>query len=145
MKNARRFFLFSFLLVLLLAAACQRAAQGPTVASPEAEKTTVRGRVMTQGQPLVDTTVRLAEVFREGEGQEEGAYVLDGAFSPGAITDGEGYFVMENIEPIEYVMIVGDVYGIHTVVANSDGKPRVWETQAGEVVDFGVVTITLGQ
>lgn len=145
MTKLRSLILSSFLLILLLTAACQGAPEGPTVASPEAAKTTVRGRVMTQGQPLVDVAVRLAEVHREADNPDEGAYVLDGAFSPGARTDGEGYFVMENIEPIEYVLVVGDVYGIYTVVANSDGRPKVWQTQAGQVVDFGVVNVTLGQ
>jgi hypothetical protein len=133
------------LLLLVIAAACQARQQGPSPAKPETGKATVVGRVMAQstGRPMVDTVIRLAEVYREEAGKEEGAYVLDGAFSPGAITDAEGYFVMENIEPIDYVLVVGDVFSVYKVVPAASGKPRVWQTKAGEVTDFGVVNIDL--
>lgn len=135
------------LLILLIVSACQAGGggQGPEVARPESGKATVVGRIMAlgSGDPLANTTVRLAEVYRKEEGKEEGAFVLDGAFSPGAITDDEGYFVMENIEPMEYVLVVGDVMGVHEIIPLPSGKPRVWEAKSGEVNDFGVINVNL--
>src|SRR5262245_51126483 len=85
-------------------------AGAPVAGKPEAGKATVVGRVLSKqtGAPLTDTTVRLAEVTRQGS---EAIYVLDGANSPGAVTVGDGRFVMPNIVAREYVIVIGDPYG----------------------------------
>jgi hypothetical protein len=92
------------------------------------------------GVPMADTLVRLAEVVRSGD---EGAYVLDQAFSPGARTDNDGYFIFENIPAMEYVLIVGDVQHSFKVIENEDKKPRVWNALADQILDVGVLKVTL--
>ena len=59
------------------------------------------------GERIPAMIVRLAEVFRNEAG--DAAFVLDGAQSPGTLTDVEGRFIFQNVEPREYVLIVGNV------------------------------------
>ncbi len=108
----------------------------------EADKTTVVGLVRSQNtnQPMTNTTIRLAKIFRE---QGETIFVLDGADSPGAITNDQGIYVFANIPVEEYVMVVGDVFGQHVIIPDESGKVRIWQTQAGEVVDMGEVVADL--
>jgi hypothetical protein len=109
---------------------------------PDADKATAYGQAVdavTQ-EPLSFMSVRLAEVFR---GAEEGAFVLDEATSPGTMTDSEGRFALQNVEPNEYVVIVGDVNVSYGIVATPSGDAQVWDLPAGELVDLGVIEVTL--
>src|SRR5262249_38082808 len=86
-------------------AAATNAPNAAAAAKPEAGKATVIGRVLSKqtGAPITATSVRLAEVTRQGS---EAIYVLDGAHSPGALTGGDGRFVMANIVAREYVLVI---------------------------------------
>lgn len=137
-------------LLMLLLAACQNESAPAVVvpgstqagATTVAGKATVVGRVLSQqtGAPLANTPVRLAEVYREGD---QGAYVLDGARSPGAVTGGDGGFVISNIEAKEYVVVIGDPYGKNVVVPDPSGKARVWMAAADQVLDIGSLRVAL--
>ncbi len=135
---------------MMLMAACSLGGGGdeqskPTSPSlPEKGKTTIIGRVIDRksGQPLANTLIKLAEVVREGD---EGAYVLDTYFSPGATTDENGYFIVENINAGEYVLVVGNVETNYEIIQDASGKARVWEAQADKVVDVGEITADLSQ
>ena len=111
-------------------------------AQPEAGMATVTGRVISEesGLPFADTVVRLAEVVRQ---EQEGAYVLDVAFSPGTDSDGEGFFIFENVDAIEYVIVVGDVYEIYKVIVGEDGKAKTWVTVEGQILDVGELIVDL--
>jgi len=117
----------------------------PTEAGqPETGKATVTGQVFSlkTDAPLGNTVVRLAEVHREGD---RGAYLLDTAFSPGDITDEQGYFIFENVEPGEYVLVVGnvEVYKGYVIIPEDTGKPRVYEFEADKIQDVGELTVDL--
>lgn len=164
MKFRNLFWIVTFSLLVL--AACQ--SQAPTVTNPtqlvptaqllaatqpeqaptpsvtaKAGSATVKGRVLDQKtkQPLVNTIVRLADVYKQADGQ--GAYVLDAAFSPGTRTDSQGYFEFTNVDAKTYVIIVGDVYDVYKVVQNSSGTPKTWNTTADQVLDAGELDIDL--
>ena len=111
-------------------------------AKPESGKATVVGRVISSkdGSPYVDTLVRLAEVYREGD---KGAYALDQAFSPGAKTDANGYFIFENITAREYVLVIGDVMKDYKIYPDSQGKPKVWTAEPDKVLDMGIIKTDL--
>ena len=102
----------------------------------------VIGRVISEktGQPLTHTTVRLAEVVRQGN---EGAFVLDTAFSPGDITDDQGYFRFENVDAKEYVIVIGDVYNAYQIISEPSGKARVWKAEPDQVLDVGELRVVL--
>lgn len=105
-------------------------------------KATVIGRVISEktGQPLAHITVRLAEVVRQGN---EGAFVLDTAFSPGDITDDQGYFRFDNVDAKEYVIVVGDVYTVYKIIPEPSGKARVWKAEPDQVLDVGELRVDL--
>lgn len=138
---------FSYLPVLILAACTLSSptTEVPRVTPPnppEADKATVVGRVVDAdtNEPLSSTLIKLAEVYGEGD---EGAYVLDTYFSPGATTDENGYFIMENVPAIGYVVVVGDVFYIYSIIQTEEGKPKVWKTSPGEVLDLGTLLVSL--
>jgi hypothetical protein len=140
----------SILLMMTLLIGCNlkepnaspEAAASPPVSNPQADKATITGRVLTKegNEPVSDEIIRLAEVTRQGD---QGAYVLNLAFSPGARSDAQGYFIFDNIPPVEYVMIVGDIYAAHEVLSDVAGKPLTWSTEAGKVLDTGVHYVDL--
>jgi hypothetical protein len=115
-----------------------------TAGKPEAGKASVVGRVLSKltGAPIAGTSVRLAEVTRQGD---EAIYVLDGANSPGAETGGDGSFVMENIVAREYVIVVGDPFANHEIIKDDATRARVWNAAADQVLDVGELRVDIGQ
>jgi hypothetical protein len=139
--------LFSF---LILAGACGQATEDlagfeTPPAQPERGMATLAGRVLAKngGGAIANEIIRLAEVYRESEGSEEGAYVLDLAFSPGTRSDEMGYFVFDNIPANEYVIVVGDVNGDYAIIREEDGRARVWNAEVDNVLNVGVVKVDL--
>jgi hypothetical protein len=151
----------SILLILVLAACAQPTNVAPTnsVASPttvtptdsatepqqskpEAGKATLIGKVVSlrDGLPMANTVVRLAEVFRQGD---EGAFVLDGAYSPGDITDEQGRFAIENVDVKEYVIVVGDVYDKYQIIGEPDNSAKVFQAVEDEILDVGELQVDL--
>jgi hypothetical protein len=150
------------LIVLVLLAACssttivdqqaqptQQLQQAPDVTptalvveKPAQGKATMAGRLLSAQtkKPIGQMAVRLAEVYRQGE---EGAYVLDGASSPGAFTNDQGEFVIPNVDPKEYVIVAGDPYASNDVVKETSGKPKPWTMVTDQVLNVGDVQVTL--
>ena len=121
-----------------------RAQVAVTAPSPQPGLATVAGRFLVEstGAPLEDTVVRLAEVYYADENSDKkGVYVLDDAFSPSAMTDKNGVFVFENVEPKDYVLIVGDIHVHYVVVSNPDNTPKVWKVLPDRVTNVGDITV----
>jgi hypothetical protein len=148
--------LFLFLLLAGALASCGGVAptsapapSGAAIEIPPVEpgKSVITGRVysLTRNEPLGFTIVRLAEVFRTtSDGQvleDDGAFVLDGARSPAAATNEQGYFVFANVEPREYVLVIGEAEGVNAAVTEQSGKAKVWMATAGQVLDIGEVRV----
>ena len=109
-------------------------------ANPEEGKATVIGHVLSKdtGRPMANEIVRLAEVFREGD---KGTFVFDIAFSPGTRTDKSGYFILENIPAMEYVLVIGDYYQAYDIIEEgSTGIAKVWNAEAGKILDMGDIS-----
>ena len=102
----------------------------------------VKGQVFSiaQDKGMVDTIVRLAEVYRDGG---RGAYVLDEAFSPIATTDGEGNFTFYNVAPGEFVVIVGDIYNDYEIINDEENLPVTYNVEAGKTLEMGVLEVML--
>jgi hypothetical protein len=143
----KKYWILSALIFLSLLTACgTQALTGPrslpevqarpTTLPPNPDMTTVIGQVVSSntGLPMADTIVRLAEIVRQ---DGEGAFILDVGFSPGAITDEMGYFVMENISVKEYLVVVGNVETNYEIIVNPDGSAKTYETQGGSILDVG--------
>jgi uncharacterized lipoprotein len=92
------------------------------------------------GTALDNVAIRLADVYRQ-EGQE-GAFVLDLAHSPGNFTDASGAFIIENIKPGEYLIVVGNPEdNNYMIVQDGDGKPISYNLAVGEVKDTGKLNV----
>lgn len=113
----------------------------PMPSRPNYGKASVMGRVITySGRPLIGMPVRLAKVYDQGK---EKIFVLEGGFSPVGVTQDDGYFMIENIEPGEYVMVVGNPESIYEIISESPGKAKVWNFVANEVTNVGVIRVRL--
>lgn len=107
------------------------------VIPPTSGKTTVTGIVISEhtNEPIVNVPVFLAETFYEGD---SAAFVLDGAFSPIAITDSEGRFAFVDIMPGGYVLVIGNPEVTdYEIIPNEEQKARVWTVEADKIEDLG--------
>ncbi|MGB0383968.1 MAG: hypothetical protein ACPGWR_04010 [Ardenticatenaceae bacterium] len=113
-------------------------------ATPVPSKAAMTGKILSliDGKPMSNTVVRLARVFWNEE-QSDGAYVLAGASSPSSVTNEHGFFFFNDLDPIDYILVVGDVNGEHEIVLESDGKGRIISTKADQVVDAGLIQVSL--
>jgi hypothetical protein len=102
----------------------------------------VQTRVGSELEPLANTTVRLAEVMRFEEG-EKAIFVLEGATSPGDITDEDGYFSIVDLKPGEYVIVVGEVIGKNVIMSESNGNAKVYEAEQDSVLNVGILQVDL--
>ncbi|GAB4496601.1 MAG: hypothetical protein OHK0052_06770 [Anaerolineales bacterium] len=153
--SVKKIHLSILLLLLLLTAACStNNAPTPTptrippasivIPMPQNGRATVSGFLISthNNQPLQDVVVRLAEVYypnNDPTNKEDGIYTLDNAFSPSAITDPDGRFIFENIEPRDYVIFIGDISVKYTIINTEDNKPRVWNVKPDKITDFGEI------
>ena len=143
---------FAWLLICFVTlAACQRNVTPDDLVNKNIDelkvppdKSAMIGSVISKvtGEPLALYGVRLAKVFWF-EGTDQGAYVLDGGSSPGDDTDENGVFIFNDLEPADYVIIVGDVIGYNDVVTDSDGKARVFKTEPGQVLKIEPLYVNL--
>jgi hypothetical protein len=70
------------------------------------------------GLSMPQTTVRFALT-------RDGAFVADVTNSPSAISDAQGRFVIADIKPDNYVVVVGDPYTTYTLAPDLDKKDDV--------------------
>jgi hypothetical protein len=113
---------------------------------PEEGKTTVVGRAVSEetGEPLTDTEIWLAEVHESDDGTSK-AFAINEARSPFDFTDESGVFVMSNIEPDEYVLMIGSPYFQHYVIREEGNidNARLWNLPPNEVYNIGEWYVTL--
>lgn len=130
------------LMILLSFSACTPDATEMVriIPTPQSGTTTVAGVLVSyDGVPYTDVIVRLAEVYRK---DGAAAFALDAAFSPGGTTNENGEFVIPNIVPGEYVMIIGDPAVNYIIIDDPEtGKARVWMAPLDGILDVGVLQI----
>lgn len=91
------------------------------------------------GKPIQNIPVRMAQVYRQGE---EGAFVLDTAHSPSSITSSKGDFILTNIPPAEYFLVIGTPEDNNYIVyQDKDGKPVSYIIKAGELVEIQKIKV----
>ena len=94
-------------------------------------------------EPMGNTGLRLAKVFWEDETRDNGTFILDGAFSPATISSPDGSFAFVDIEPGEYVLVIGDLMQDHEIVSEPNGDAAIWTTKTGEITDVGTIEVFL--
>jgi ABC-type Fe3+-hydroxamate transport system substrate-binding protein len=113
------------------------------VVAPQPDRATVTGIVISQrtNKPMVEVPVQLAGVFYEGD---RGAFVLDTAQSPTTTTDGQGRFVFVDIDPQDYVVVIGNVeVNDYVIIPDESGRAKIFTAVSGEVLDTNLHTILL--
>lgn len=113
-----------------------------TPAPVQADKTTIVGQVLSasDGKPM-STIVRLAELIEQNGEQ---VMFFDGARSPGAQTNADGTFALENIDVKKYIVVVGDVpNNNYVIISEAQDKARIYETTAGGVTNVGELRVKL--
>lgn len=125
-----------------------QSAPPPPLPTSEPGTATVTGRLLsnTNNQPLNHAVVRLAEVTCPGEVKQEEkrtkcVWALDNTFSPTAFTDENGYFIFNNIEGKDYIVLIGDMVLKYTIIRDDENQPMIWNAPLDEVVDIGEFTI----
>jgi hypothetical protein len=91
------------------------------------------------GEPISDTPVRLAQVYRQ---DEQGAFVLDLSHSPSSISSADGKFVILSIPPAEYLLVVGKPEDNNYIIyQGNDGKPISFIVEGGKIMDAGQIKV----
>jgi len=91
------------------------------------------------GEPISDTPVRLAQVYRQ---DEQGAFVLDLSHSPSSISSADGKFIILAIPPAEYLLVVGKPEDNNYIIyQGSDGKPISFTVEGGKIMDAGQIKV----
>ncbi len=149
MKRSNTPYLILLLIsIMIIFSACQGGQANSAarkVPTPASGKAIVTGRVLDPaGQPYKNTPVRLAAIYRQGD-QGQGAFVLDLASSPGAFSDQNGYFVIEDVSPNEYTIVVGDPDKKYRITADDKGQAKTWKAESGKILDVGTLTLDLNK
>jgi hypothetical protein len=100
----------------------------------------VRGKVASKPSSWGEVTVYLAGFTPLEEGSKTGWYVLEPSLHPHAKTDSSGYFVVDQVPPGQYVVVVGPTPE-DAVAALAGRDPLVIEVKAGQVTELGDIVI----
>ncbi len=135
-------FIFALAVLLSGCSPAVSSAPAPSVAPPAAGTATITGRVVsnTDRAPIGHVLVRLAPLFTNPDTQEK-AFALDLAQAPVATSDEQGYFAIADVKPAEYVIVIGDHFGVYDIVADSDGKARGYELKADNILNAGILPV----
>jgi hypothetical protein len=144
MKPLRILIIPIFFIIALQTSCTSRKPASEVILTPT--KATIIGRVNTtytgSVTPLTNTVVRLAKVFWNAD-KTDGAFVLEGASSPSAITNQKGEFVFENIDPADYVIVVGEAEGDNEIIAKPNGEAKIYTVEPDIALDVGTLTVKL--
>jgi hypothetical protein len=115
----------------------------PNVPTPSGNTSVVAGQIVGKGNktPIKKTPVYLAKVFWDQD-HKQAAFALDLANSPVGHTDQNGYFWIAQVEPFEYVIVVGDYYGNNEAIRENNGDARVFKAEAGQTLNIGSVEVS---
>lgn len=115
--------------------------ESTTLPSPQPDKAMMVGKIISleTGSPLTNVPVRLASVYRQGN---DGAFVLDVSHSPGNFSQSDGNFVIEDINPGEYLIVVGEPENNNYVIfQDEDKKPVSYQLEANKVLEVGTLKV----
>ncbi len=94
------------------------------------------------GGTFASVKVFLAKIYYSADGTQA-AFGLDIRTSPRAITAADGYFAFVDVEPGDYLLMVGDPTFAGTVkYADSAGNDIVLKLVAGQTRDLGVAKVS---
>lgn len=110
----------------------------------ESSKGAIIGTVLKEDgtYPAENVRVFLAAFFWNEE-KTEGVFVLDPARATSVPISDQGAFRLFNIEPGNYVLVVGVTPEAAVAILGDKGQARVIEVKPGEIVDIGEQRVSL--
>ncbi len=118
----------------------------PTPPAVSAEAGAMVGRVLSASQPgnppLVGEGVQLGVIVWREDGSD-GDFAIDGGRGPAADIQADGTFVITDLMPADYMMVVGNLLGNYEILITPEGKAQVFPVVAGEVTDTGTLFVNL--
>jgi hypothetical protein len=141
----KRTVLFLCLAVLLAAAACAGKPAAPPAqaqTTPMPGKGSVNGVVVNASQtwPEMNVIYIFAAPF-SGDANGKGIYYLDPSIHPQAALEPGGSFQLANLTPQRYVLVVGPQADNSRPLLDEQGKTRIVEVKAGELLQLGQVKV----
>jgi len=126
------------------------AAAASAVTTPSAGKGSLAGRLIrfNTSQPMVNQNLSLPAVLcapgvAEKDKREQCIYVIDEAFDPSVLSDGEGRFVFQDIAAGEYVLMIGSRMTKYVVLTDEFNQPLIWKVEAGKALELGDLVVDL--
>lgn len=146
MKTTIRLTLILIMIVLLVGCSSSQMTQTsqptPTeLPQPEAGKASLVGQITKDGKPYSNTTVRLAEVFRNTD--NEAAFALNEATSPSTISDSQGYYLFANVNAGEYVIVVGSLNTNYQIDSDSNSVAVVRKLEPDKILQVEIINVDL--
>ena len=107
----------------------------------------VHGRLIQEtGQPIDNTQVRLGDIiwFQGQEGQD-GLVISERSRAPQTISDAQGNFVIVDVSPGTYGLVVADPTGPEHIFVRDQttGRALLVEVKKDKIVDLGKVVVNL--
>jgi hypothetical protein len=115
------------------------------IAKYQVEQTPATGTVVGKllpgsGIQVNNTPVYLAGVYWD-ENRKDGAFALDSSSSPSTISKEDGVFIISNVNPGEYAIIVGEVIGTSVVIQDGKGNAMVIKVEADKVLNLAELEV----
>lgn len=136
--------LFPTAILAATASAPDRVAQPTiTIPVPSSGKAVVAGRVSQSrtGEAIALTKVFLARIYYSADGSNA-VYGLDVRTAPRALTTTDGRFVFVDVEPGEYLVMVGDpTFSGSVKYSDSAGKDVVLKLVPGQTINLGDISV----
>lgn len=126
------------------------ATPGPATRTPNVVPTPATGRAVVvgtlanlkSGGVVASIKVFLAKIYYSADGTQA-AFGLDIRTSPRTVTSADGYFAFVDVEPGDYLLMVGDPTFAGTVkYSDSTGKDVVLKLNAGQTLNIGEARVS---
>jgi hypothetical protein len=130
-----------FLLALIgVLAGCLQSAPIVPVPTPIAGKVTVKGRIIdaTTSKSASGMAVRLAEARPEMD-----MWIDNQLLAPSATTNGDGFFVITDVTPGLYVVVVGYQESAYGIVEKSPDVAKTFNLEVDQIVDMGELVVRI--
>ena len=118
----------------------------PTLSAPLTPlpgKGSISGTVVNAGAtwPEMNVIYIFAAPF-SGDASGKGIYFLDPAIHPQGVLEARGGFHLVNLTPQRYVLVVGPQADSSRPLLDDQGKTRIVEVKAGEMLQLGQVKVS---
>lgn len=134
--------------LLFFLASCSKNAHTQTpieeyVSIPDG-KTAISGFLVSgkEMKPVTGMVVRLGDVVWNHD-KTDGNFIIDGSHSPSILSDEKGYFLLNDLEVKDYVIVLGnlDENPIVITLKEENKKARILSPSANQLYSIGTINL----